>query len=399
MLVSNKFVLVCGCGRIGSPLLTFLADKGFRAYGVDVDPNIMGKVTARFKEDGWQEVLDRLEEEDRVPIISDYNTYATIHVPYHGAFDICVITCGTPVDNNQNPDTSQLKACGASLIESGLVDEETLVVMRSTLFPGGTRWFQRYIYDTYGVRLKIVFCPERIAEGYTFNELENLPQIVAGDNFGVLDEAEKFFEVFSKELHVLKPNQGGTIAGELAKLMCNVWRYITFATANEFSMIADNHGCDFNAIREAVNSNYDRASIPLAALNLGGPCLGKDAKILSSYSEIDEITEAAYVVAEKTCVHYINKFRDQIPTSTVAILGLAFKPGSDNNMNSLSYKAIKHLEILGAQKIVTHDPHIQHPRYGATLQEALQADIIIVMTEHPQFKDINFPRGPRVIRL
>lgn len=394
----DKKVLVCGCGRIGSPLLTFLAYRGFDAYGVDVDPSIMGKVTARFKEERWQEVLDKLEAQDKVPVILDYKTYKEMHVPHHGAFDVCVITCGTPVDNNQNPDTSQLKACGASLVENGLINSDTLVIMRSTLFPGGTRWFHRFIYDTYGVKLNIIFCPERIAEGYTFDELENLPQIIAADSFGELNEAEKFFQVFSQEIHTLGPQEGGTVAGELAKLMCNVWRYITFATANEFSMICDVNGCDFNAVRDAVNTNYARASIPLAALNLGGPCLGKDAKILSSYSEIDEITEAAYKVAEKTCVHYINKFRDEVPEKTVAILGLAFKAGSDNNMNSLSYKAIKHLEILGTKRIVTYDPHIKHPRYGVTLDEALQADIIIVMTEHPEFKELTL--NPRTsVRL
>jgi UDP-N-acetyl-D-mannosaminuronic acid dehydrogenase len=229
--------------------------------------------------------------------------------------------------------------------------------------------------------------------------LYSLPQIVAGDSFGVLTQAEKFFNVFSRELHLIKPQDGGTVAGELAKLMCNVWRYITFATANEFSMMCDMNNCNFNAIREAVNTNYARANIPMAALNLGGPCLGKDAKILSSYSEIDEITEAAYKVAEKTCIHYLNKFRDKLPDSTVAILGLAFKPGSDNNMNSLSYKAIKHLEIQGTKKIITHDPHITHPKYGVTLDEVLQtADIIIVMTEHPEYANLNL-HGPNVVRL
>ena len=390
-------VLVCGCGRIGSPLLTFLAGY-YDAYGVDVDPSILGKVNARFKEDGWQEALDELG--NRVPGIYDYETLKTMHVPQHGAFEVCVITCGTPVDNNQNPDTSQLKACGNALVENGLVDEHTLVIMRSTLFPGGTRWFQRYIEDTYGLRLRIVFCPERIAEGHTFKELADLPQIVAGDNYNVLQEAESFFEVFSDDVQYLNPQEGGTVAGELAKLMCNVWRYITFATANEFSMICDNNRVDFNAVRRAVNTNYDRANIPMAALNLGGPCLGKDAKILGAFSEIDEITGAAYNVAEKTCIHYINKYREDIPLLKVAVLGLGFKAGSDNNMNSLSYKAIKHLEILGAKEIMTHDPHIKHPRYHTPLRLAIQADLVIVMTEHPEYAHLdNKLLGTRVIRL
>jgi UDP-N-acetyl-D-mannosaminuronic acid dehydrogenase len=390
----SKKVLVCGCGRIGSPLLTFLAEH-FDAYGVDVDEEILGTVTARFEEHGWQKAIDKLE---KVPAIYDYETLKVMHVPHNGAFDVCVITCGTPVDNNQNPDTSQLKACGRSLMDAGLIDENTLVIMRSTLFPGGTRWFQRFIKDQYDVNLKIIFCPERIAEGYTFDELANLPQIIAGDNFGVLQEAEEFFSKFSKDIQILRPVDGGTVAGELAKLMCNVWRYITFATANEFSMMCDSNGVNFNAVRKAVNTNYKRADIPMAALNLGGPCLGKDAKILSAFSNIDEITESAYKVAEKTCIYYIDKYKKDIPYMKVAVLGLAFKAGSDNNMNSLSYKAIKHLEILGARKIMTHDPHIQHGRYGVTRAMAMTADLVIIMTEHEEYRDLHFS-GQRVIRL
>lgn len=391
-------LLVCGCGRIGSPLLTFMRWKGFTAYGVDVDESIMGNVKPRFKEDRWEEILNELAAEDNVPTIFSYKEIEEWWVSKNGPFDYCIITCGTPVDSNQNPDTSQLRACGSALVEYGLIDEDTLVIMRSTLFPGGTRWFRRFIKEKYGLDLQIVFCPERIAEGHTFNELEHLPQIVAGDNFAVLSRAEGFFSRFTNDLQILRPSEGGTVAGELAKLMCNVWRYITFATANEFSMICDVNNCDFNAVRRAVNTNYPRADIPLAALNLGGPCLGKDAKILSSFSEIDEITEAAYNVAEKTCIHYINKYRKDIPHMKVGILGLAFKPGSDNNMNSLAYKAIKHLEIIGAKKILTYDPYIEHGKYAARMEEVLKCDLVIVMTEHPEFKNLQI-NGPRVIRL
>lgn len=397
MTPEKTSLLVCGCGRIGSPLLTYMKLKGFNAFGVDVDESIMGKVRPRFKEDDWEDILNELG--DNAPGIYSYEDLRDWFVEDQGPFDVCIITCGTPIDGNQNPDTSQLRACGSALVEYGLIDENTLIIMRSTLFPGGTRWFQRFIKDKYGRDFQMVFCPERIAEGHTFRELEFLPQIVAGDNFAVLDRAEKFFKEFTRDLQILRPIEGGTVAGELAKLMCNVWRYITFATANEFSMICDVNGCDFNAVREAVNTNYPRADIPMAALNLGGPCLGKDAKILSSFSRVDEITEAAYNVAEKTCIHYIEKHRKDIPHMSVGVLGLAFKPGSDNNMNSLSYKTLKHLEIIGAKEILTYDPYIKHHKYGTDLDEVMKCDLIIVMTEHPQFKDINLPRGPRVIRL
>jgi UDP-N-acetyl-D-mannosaminuronic acid dehydrogenase len=386
-------VLVVGCGRIGAPLLTFLKWKGFDAYGVDINEEILGQVKARFKETHWQEVLQELMS--NAPYIAKYEDYRL------KKFDTIIVTVGTPIDNNQNPDTSQLKSAFNALFQNGLLSNNPLIILRSTIFPGGTNWLRKYMENEHNIKLRIVFCPERIAEGNTFDELENLPQIIAYDDHRLMSEVIQFFNRFNTNLKTLGPQEGGTKAGELAKLMCNGYRYVNFALANEYSMIASTNYCDYNAIREAVNTDYPRANLAKAALNLGGPCLGKDAKILSAFSEIDEITEAAYRVAEKTCIHYINEFKGKIPYCTIGILGLGFKPNSDNNMNSLSYKAIKHLEILGAKQILVSDPYIKHPKYHVDIDKFMSQtpEIVIVMTEHSQWKDLKFEPWQAVIRL
>jgi len=397
-------IAVVGCGRIGSPLLTWLAYQNViiprcfeSVIGIDVDKSIINKpISPRFQEAGWLKKLLQIDKAGLPrPIVFDYHT-----AEHFGAQDVVIITCGTPLDKNLNPDTSQLYSAFLGLHESGLINQDTLIILRSTIFPGGTRWIKSKIETLFSTKLRIVMAPERIVEGHTFDEIEKIPQILGSDDDFLLAEATDFFKKKFGSLSVipLGPQDGGTVAAELAKLMANSWRYINFATANEFAMLCDENNVNFNAVRNACNKEYPRCNIGKAALNVGGPCLGKDAQILSAYSRNAEITLAAYNTAEKTVTYFLKKYEHDIKGSNVGILGLAFKANSDNPMNSLSYKAIKHLEIIGAKKIYIHDPHVNDKRIMPVDFILKNCSIIFIMTEHDEYRDIDF--GDKlVIRL
>lgn len=390
-------VLVCGCGRIGSPMLTWIAHQNMsrddvEVAGVDVDPNVLGELRPRFRETNWDEYHNALVREDRVPYIYSYKELYYVQ-------DVIIVTCGTPIDRNQNPDTTQVFAAIDSLVHAGAVSDDTLIIMRSTLFPGCTKLLRKRLNDNFNLNPEIVMAPERIAEGYTFAEIDQIPQIIGADtNSGMKRAAEFFSNVFgSKSLAYIFPDEGGTTGAELAKLFCNTYRYVNFALANEFALICDENEVDYRVVRSACNTNYWRSDISGAALNLGGPCLGKDAKTLAAYTKNAKITEAAYDVAEKTAMYFVNKHKEKIKNGKVGVLGLAFKRNSDNPMNSLSFKVLKHLEILGAD-IVVHDPYITHT-YSKPLEEVIKSDVIFVMTEHDCFQTIEFEKHQTIIRL
>ena len=393
-------VLVCGCGRIGSPMLTWIAYNNIgkldiEVAGVDVDPKILGDCKPRFVEQGWEEYHEALQKAEQVPQIY---SYADIHYPQ----DVIIVTCGTPIDRNQNPDTSQVFAAIDSLVEAGAVTDDTLLIMRSTLFPGCSRLIAKRLRNRYGCYAQIVMAPERIAEGFTFAEIDQIPQIIGADDRVAMQRAVAFFtNVFgSKQVRHIFPDEGGTAGAELAKLFCNTYRYVNFALANEMAIICDENEVDFNVVRLACNGGYWRSDIAGAALNLGGPCLGKDAKTLASYTKNARITEAAYEVAEKTAMYFIDKHRDDIRDNKVGILGLAFKRNSDNPMNSLSYKVKKQLEILGAD-VTVHDPKIVDTAPYTTHPQNIidNCNVIFVMTEHDEYKHLEFRDDQIVVRL
>src|SRR2546430_12895787 len=90
-----------------------------------------------------------------------------------------------------------------------------------------------------GKQVEVAFCPERSAEGVAMAELQSLPQIVSSFSDEGVARARKLFELLTPDIVVLPP-----IEAELAKLFTNVWRYIKFAAANQFFMIANDHGAD-----------------------------------------------------------------------------------------------------------------------------------------------------------
>src|SRR4029453_16512486 len=106
-----------------------------------------------------------------------------------------------------------------------------------------------------------------------------LPQIVAGTTDVAAKRAEALFGRIATETVRLEPDEA-----ELAKLFTNSWRYIKFAVANQFFMIANDYGIDFETVRAAVRHNYPRAADLPGAGFAAGPCLLKDTMQLAAFN-------------------------------------------------------------------------------------------------------------------
>ena len=153
------------------------------------------------------------------------------------------------------------------------------------------------------------------------------------------------------------------LEAELAKLFTNTWRYIHFAIANQFYMLARSHGADFYRIYEAMARDYPRLrGFPRAGFT-AGPCLLKDAVQLSVFSgNTFQLGQAAIQVNEGLPNFVVEQLaRQDLSTRRVAILGMAFKAESDDTRASLSYKLRKLLLWAGADVLCT-DPYVADER-------------------------------------
>lgn len=366
-------VAVIGLGRVGLPFALFLADRGHTVEGIESNVAALAELRAGrmpFRENGAAQVLaaqlgTRFHPGDDLAALARADTI--------------VITLGTPVDDFNNPVFLPIE----NLLRAALphLRAGQLLVLRSTLAPGATehlgRLIERHSALRIGTDLFLAFCPERIAEGRSFVELPEVPQIVGGIDAASGERAAAFFRRLTAVVHVIDAR-----SAELAKLFCNMYRYIDFAVGNEFMMIAAQHGREIYPILDAVNRDYRRGGIKSPGLT-GGPCLYKDGFFLTGKIPYNELIASAWKIHETTPAYLVEQARALAPVdgAKVAILGLAFKRDIDDPRNSLAYKLRKILLTEGAD-VHLHDPLIA----SEALDDALRdADFVFLAMNHSAF--------------
>ncbi|MBL4846735.1 MAG: nucleotide sugar dehydrogenase [Planctomycetes bacterium] len=373
-------VVVVGIGRVGLPLALYLADHGHSVVGLDVDENRVSSIQAGkmpFREEGAEEVLARVVEQGRFVASSDPEACVS-------AAEILILTLGTPVDEHLNPVFTNLEAVFDTL--GPLLRPDQLLILRSTVSPGTTEYLRRHIEKTTELRvgedLLLAFCPERIAQGHSFRELPKIPQIV-----GTLDAKSEARAVAFFEPLVVSVHTSDARSAEIAKLFCNVYRYIDFAIGNEFMMLADQQERDIYKILKLVNEGYPRGGLKSPGFT-GGPCLYKDGFFLVDRIPFPDLLTTAWKINESVPAYLIGGLRQRLGTlegKQVLVLGLAFKREIDDNRNSLAYKAVKVLRRYGAE-VATHDPYLAP---GDLKPLLTKADAVLIATNHHEYQELD----------
>ncbi len=364
--------VVGGCGRVGLPLGVAFASQGLTVVAYDRNSSAVETVrsgTMPFDEPGAADALGRT--------LADGTFSATDDPAVLSGFEHVIVVVGTPVDEHLNPDPHVVPAVVGELT-AHLRDGQHLV-LRSTIYPGVTRLVEQVVAAT-GKDIDVSFCPERIAEGTALTELFSLPQIVSSHQSRGVQRAIDLFRHFTSDLVEVTPEEA-----ELAKLFTNTWRYIKFAAANQLYMIANDYGLDFERIRQAMVHEYPRAAdIPSAGF-AAGPCLFKDTMQLAAFNNNNfTLGHASMLVNEGLPLYVVAKLEEHVDlsTTTVGILGMAFKAESDDIRSSLSYK-LKRILRFKAARVLCHDPFVTVDPDLAPLARVIdEADILVIGAPH-----------------
>ena len=232
----------------------------------------------------------------------------------------------------------------------------------------------------------VAFCPERIVQGQAIQELQTLPQIVSGTTPEAEDRAADLFALIAPSIVRLTPMEA-----EFAKLFSNAFRYIEFATANQFYIMASTAGVDYYRVIEGLKEGYPRAKgLPRAGL-AAGPCLLKDTMQLAAFSRNQfSIGHSAMLVNEGLPSFIVDQLRQQHPlaTMTVGLLGMAFKADNDDPRSSLSYK-LKRLLAFQAGAVLTTDPYVRNDPDLLPLDEVVRrSDILVLGVPHTAYREL-----------
>jgi UDP-N-acetyl-D-mannosaminuronic acid dehydrogenase len=381
---NNVTLGVIGIGRVGLPLALIFARSGIKVLGFDHEKSYIAslkKGAVPFHEEGMAKLIQH----------PNFEPCLITNVSKLKACNLFIFCVGTPLTSTYHVDYSQLFSALSSVVKSPLKGK--FVILRSTVPPLTlTERVIPFLEEKTGLKAGVDFgaasCPERVLEGRAIEEIVNLPEIIGGINKECTEIATALFKKINPKKIITKTT---SVSAELAKLYANMYRYVNFALANEFALLAEQFRQDATEIIHAANNGYPRGGIPKPGL-VGGPCLVKDGYFLLSNTAFPDFVMLASRLNEFIPQHVVNRLRIKLMekgrflhASKVGLLGLAFKGGSDDERDSPSLKI---LELLRSENVVvtSHDPYIKGT---ASLKKAVyEADAIIIATNHPEFTGI-----------
>jgi UDP-N-acetyl-D-mannosaminuronic acid dehydrogenase len=377
-------VCVVGTGRVGLPLALSMIEVGLSVVGLDTDEALRGKInsgTMPFKEPYYDELIQRksLHVSGDSSVIRDCR-------------DI-VITVGTPLHTHIETDLNQIR----SVLESILpwLRKGHLICLRSTVAPGTTlfvkKWLERHTDFQIGEDLFLTFCPERIAEGKAYEELRSLAQIIGASDDVSGQRAEAIFSKLAPELF-----HTDYVSAELVKLFNNISRYVHFAMANQFALIADTFDANIYEIRRMANHNYPRSHLAMPGFT-AGTCLRKDFGMINEWSPYPDMMLAAWKMNEFIPAFLVThlKKRFDIHDRNVAVLGYTFKKDTDDMRDSLAPKLIRYIERELPREVRLSDLHLPSPSFtdegrsfrNHSARDAFEGvDCVFVATNHSAYK-------------
>lgn len=378
--------IVGGAGHVGLPLGVTFANNGTKTVLFDINEAWLKQIESGsfpFKEqDGDAELKKALAKKTLF-------TSAGAEVIAESQFVLLVI--GTPVDEHLNPDWRTL----FRMIERYMpyFQSGQTLILRSTVYPGTSERLQNALKKK-GKKVNVAFCPERIVQGNSLKELSELSQIVSAFDIDTVQKVSKLFKKISPKIVVTEQ----PIEAELAKLYSNAWRYVKFAVANQFYMMADQHGLDYHRIHEVMTQDYPRnKDLPRPGF-AAGPCLFKDTMQLAAFNHNNFfLGHSAMLINEGMPNYVVQKIKRHSKgktIGTIGILGMAFKANSDDHRSSLSYKLRKIAESH-ADEVLCHDVHIQDPSFVDHKEVIKRSDVVILATPHDEYRAINPKRHPK----
>lgn len=399
-------VTVIGTGYVGLPTALVFADLGNDVLCVDKDEAKVTMLRAGqvpIYEPGVEALLRRSLDDGLFKV-----TPSTDEGMQHG--EVVFIAVGTPQGDDGEADLSAVWAVARDIAK--FICHYTIIVTKSTVPVGTGDRIEQILVDA-GVdrsMFDVVSNPEFLREGTALPDAQNPDRIVIGaDNQAA---AHKLMELFAPlEAPVIITDRRSS---ELIKYASNTFLAIKISFINAISRMCEECGADVSAVARGMGSDPRIGNQFLqAGLGWGGSCLPKDVaalnKIAADLGYDFKMLQAADEVNKQQTRHFVQRLSDRIggfQGKTIGLLGLAFKPNTDDIRDAKSLEIIEMLKAEGAT-IRAYDPaaaenvsaiHPDITYVNSALETGQDADAIILVTEWNEFKSLDLTRLGQIMR-
>lgn len=392
---------VIGLGYIGLPTAAVLAAHNQQVIGVDTNLQVVDAVNQ-----GKVLITEPQLEELVAEAVKKGNLRATSQIE---AADVFLITVPTPLDAQNQPDLSFIRAVAENL--APVLAKGNLVILESTVPVGTTQQLATWLADLRSdltfpqqadeeADIQLAFCPERVLPGQIVTELITNDRIIGGLTTQASQRALELYKIFVKGDAVITQ----TRTAELCKLIENSFRDVNLAFANELSMLCDTLDIDVWQLIELAN-RHPRVNVLQPSTGVGGHCIAVDpwfvmhsapqnTQLISCARQVN-LAKPLWVLdkIKATMLDILTATSKPAANLTVACLGLAFKPDVNDLRGSPALSLVTEVAKIAGQVLVV-EPNIdvlpanlqQNNLTLVSLEEALQAaDLVCVLVKHTSF--------------
>tara|TARA_B100001094_G_C18176324_1_gene798084 strand:- start:593 stop:1852 length:1260 start_codon:yes stop_codon:yes gene_type:complete len=388
---------VVGLGYVGLPLAVVSANSGLNVIGYDVSPERVKEINS-----GVSPIED-ISDKELSKALNSFD--ATGDPALLSQCQHIVISVPTPLTDYQ-PDLSYVESAAKSVGEN-LVSNQ-VIILESTTYPGTTLEvlvpnLEKFSNLEAGSDFFVGYSPERIDPGNKKWKFKNTPKVISGINEDSLEKINAFYKKIIDQTVIVK----GTREAEMVKLLENTYRHVNIALINELAMLCKMLDIDIWEVVNAAKTKPFGFQSFTPGPGVGGHCIPVDPEYLSfktrqigkpvRFVELaQEINNSmpAYVVSR---VNELLNSKDKIlRNSKILVLGVAYKKDISDMRES---PALDILELLLEKNVEVsfYDPFVNELNIsGQSIKKESSSnnfenyDMLLVLTPHSEFSEINF---------
>ncbi|MFS0654128.1 UDP-glucose dehydrogenase family protein [Bacillus sp. 179-C3.3 HS] len=392
-------IAIAGCGYVGLVTGVCLAEAGHEVTCIDIDDDKLkqlSKGNPPMYEPGLQELLRRNLDQGRLQFQVEGKT------AYQQA-DVLMIAVGTP---QQVDGQADLQYVFQAAKEMGIEAKSGAVLAVKSTVPVGTcDRIDRFIHQELGRKepLHIASLPEFLREGSAISDTLRADRLVIGaETPDILDRLEEMYADF--HLPFVRTDRK---SAEMIKYASNAFLATKISFMNEIASICGKTGADVEMVAKGMGLDQRiGAAFLKAGIGYGGSCFPKDTNALvqmAGHVKHDfELLKAVIKVNNQQQAYFIRRIQERLGLKLdgkrIALLGLSFKPNTDDMREAPSIPIAHELHRLGAE-LIAYDPVAMrqaanklpdHVYFAQTIEEAIEnADAVCILTEWTDIQ--NFP--------
>lgn len=390
-------IAVAGTGYVGLVTGACLAEKGHNVVCVDIDEKKVEKMKAGFSpiyEEGLEEIMQRNYKEGRIDYTTDYE------FAYKNS-DVIFIAVGTPERRDGSANLDYIKKVAIQISKS--IEKDTLIVIKSTVPIGTNGKIEEYIRRNLNknIHIELASNPEFLAQGTAVHDTLKASRIVIGVESKWAEEIMK--EIYSPfEIPMIITDRN---SAEMIKYASNDFLALKISYMNDIANLCEIVGANVEDVAKGMSYDDRIGSKFLrAGIGYGGSCFPKDTKALHWLSAQNgyelKTVRAAIEVNEQQKLKLVRAAAEKIESfegMKVAVLGLTFKPGTDDMRESPAIPNIEYLLDRGANVFAFDPVGVENAKklfgdkvvYTKTIKEALKdAKLCFIMTEWQEIKEL-----------